>query len=70
MLKIFIIALIFLLAKFKFKAFADEHDWQSEAKHPSMSDGMQYHIRCKKGDINKYVLLPGDPARTDIIAQD
>ena len=70
MLKIFIIALIFLLAKFKFKAFADEHDWQSEAKHPSMSDGMQYHIRCKKGDINKYVLLPGDPARTDIIAKD
>ncbi|MEA4820774.1 MAG: nucleoside phosphorylase [Erysipelotrichales bacterium] len=31
--------------------------------------GQQYHICCKKGDIGRFVLLPGDPFRTDIIAQ-
>jgi len=30
--------------------------------------GMMYHIHCKKGDVGRYVLLPGDPFRTDIIA--
>lgn len=29
---------------------------------------MQYHIRCKPGDVGKYVLLPGDPARVERIA--
>jgi len=32
-------------------------------------NGEQYHIHCKKGQIGKYVLLPGDPFRTDIIAK-
>jgi len=32
-------------------------------------DGRQYHIHCKKGEIGKDVLLPGDPFRTDIIAK-
>ena len=27
-----------------------------------------YHVHLKKGDIGKYVLLPGDPFRTDLIA--
>ncbi|MBT9776749.1 uridine phosphorylase [Clostridium sp. MCC353] len=31
-------------------------------------DGKMYHIRCKKGDVGRYVLLPGDPFRTDLIA--
>jgi len=31
--------------------------------------GQQYHIACKKGDVGRYVLLPGDPFRTDIIAK-
>ncbi len=30
---------------------------------------LHYHICCKKGDVGRYVLLPGDPFRTDIIAQ-
>lgn len=30
--------------------------------------GQQYHICCTKGDVGRYVLLPGDPFRTDIIA--
>lgn len=31
-------------------------------------DGLQYHIRIKKGDVGRYVFLPGDPFRTDLIA--
>ena len=33
-----------------------------------MAEGLQYHIKCKKGDIARYVLLPGDPARVKVIA--
>ena len=29
----------------------------------------QYHIHLKPGDIGKYVLLPGDPARSDRVAR-
>jgi uridine phosphorylase len=29
---------------------------------------MEPHIKCKKGDIAKYVLIPGDPARVKNIA--
>lgn len=32
-------------------------------------EGRQYHICCKKGEVGKYVLLPGDPFRTDMIAK-
>jgi len=28
-----------------------------------------YHIHCSKGDVGEYVILPGDPGRTDLIAQ-
>ena len=28
-----------------------------------------YHIQCRKGEVGEYVLLPGDPFRTDKIAQ-
>ncbi|MBQ9527386.1 MAG: uridine phosphorylase [Fretibacterium sp.] len=47
-----------------------QHGWQSAAEHPVMQDGLQYHIRCKRGDVNRYVLLPGDPDRTDVIARE
>ncbi|TLN02916.1 nucleoside phosphorylase, partial [bacterium] len=30
---------------------------------------MQYHIRCKPGDVGKYVFLPGDPDRVPKIGQ-
>ncbi len=33
------------------------------------SKGKQYHIKCEKGDIGRYVILPGDPFRTDLIAK-
>ena len=29
---------------------------------------LQFHIRCKKGDVGRYVLLPGDPGRSEKIA--
>ncbi len=28
----------------------------------------QYHIKCGPGDIGRYVLLPGDPSRCEVIA--
>ncbi|MDR2841763.1 MAG: nucleoside phosphorylase, partial [Spirochaetaceae bacterium] len=40
-----------------------------QSKNVLTADGKQYHIRCKEGDVGRYVLLPGDPFRTDIIAQ-
>ena len=27
-------------------------------------DGLQYHIRCKAGDVGRYVLMPGDPVES------
>ena len=29
---------------------------------------MQYHIHCRKGDVGRYVFLPGDPGRCESIA--
>lgn len=31
--------------------------------------GIQYHLRIKKGDVGRYVILPGDPKRVPLIAQ-
>ena len=30
--------------------------------------GTQFHIRCNKGDVGRYVFLPGDPGRCESIA--
>lgn len=30
--------------------------------------GMQFHIRCQKGDVGRYCFLPGDPGRCEAIA--
>jgi uridine phosphorylase len=30
---------------------------------------LQYHIRCKRGDVGEAVLLPGDPGRSEVIAR-
>ena len=29
---------------------------------------LMHHIKCKVGDIGKYVILPGDPGRVEKIA--
>ena len=42
-------------------------NWKSNADSPEM-DGVQYHIQCRQGDVAPYVLLPGDPGRTDLIS--
>ena len=44
--------------------------WKSGAERPETEGGMQYHIRCGRGDVERYVLLPGDPERVDVIAKD
>jgi len=31
-------------------------------------EGLLYHLHLKKGDVGRYVFLPGDPFRTDLIA--
>ncbi len=38
------------------------------ADQPETNEGEQYHIGLKPGDIPPYVLLPGDPKRTDLIS--
>ena len=32
------------------------------------TDGLQYHIGLKEGDVGEYVILPGDPKRCEKIA--
>lgn len=39
------------------------------ASRPEDSEGRQYHIQAKRGDVSKYVLLPGDPERIPLIAR-
>lgn len=33
-----------------------------------MFEDLEFHIRCKKGDVGRYILLPGDPGRVEKIA--
>jgi uridine phosphorylase len=37
--------------------------------HQAAPCGTQYHIACRKGDLAKYLLMPGDPDRVPKIAQ-
>ena len=32
-------------------------------------NGQQYHVELSKGDVGRYVILPGDPGRVEAIAQ-
>ncbi len=38
------------------------------AKKPENKEGKQYHINLSYGEVSKYVLLPGDPDRVELIA--
>ena len=40
-----------------------------QSKEVINDKGQQYHICCRKEGIGRYVLLPGDPFRTDMIAR-
>ncbi|MGI6017752.1 MAG: uridine phosphorylase [Marvinbryantia sp.] len=35
----------------------------------SGEEGLQYHVRLRKGDVGRYVILPGDPKRCEKIAK-
>ena len=35
---------------------------------PETLEGKQYHIQVAPGEVSRYVLLPGDPARADLIS--
>ncbi|MGB9683408.1 MAG: nucleoside phosphorylase [Candidatus Bathyarchaeales archaeon] len=37
--------------------------------HPTKTNGKQYHIACKKGDLAEYLLVPGDPDRVPKIVK-
>jgi uridine phosphorylase len=39
------------------------------AIQPESSQGIQYHISAKKGEVGRYVFLPGDPDRVPKIAK-
>ena len=40
-----------------------------QSKEVLNDKGQQYHIQCGPGDVGRYVILPGDPFRTDLIAK-
>ncbi len=40
-----------------------------KADDPSTMEGRQYHIQCKKGDLAKYLLIPGNPERIPKIVE-
>jgi uridine phosphorylase len=42
---------------------------QYSAKRVELGEGLQYHLMIKKGDVSRYVLLPGDPERDPLIAK-
>jgi uridine phosphorylase len=42
-------------------------EWSS-AERPADEEGRQYHIRCRRGEVARFCLLPGDPKRVPQIA--
>lgn len=39
------------------------------AKRVELGEGLQYHLMIRRGDVSRYVLLPGDPERVPLIAK-
>lgn len=35
----------------------------------SGEEGLQYHLQIRKGDVGRYVIMPGDPKRCEKIAK-
>lgn len=40
-----------------------------EMQNYSGEEGLQYHLQIRKGDVGRYVILPGDPKRCEKIAR-
>ncbi|MDR3304951.1 MAG: nucleoside phosphorylase [Clostridiales Family XIII bacterium] len=45
-------------------------DWNNRASAPTDDSGRVYHLRLALGDVPPYVILPGAPERTLLIAKD
>ncbi len=43
---------------------------ENKASRPQADNDGVYHLRLRKGDVPEYVLLPGAPERTDVIARE
>ena len=43
---------------------------EEECEMKYTENGIQYHLQIKKGDVGRYVILPGDPKRCEKIAAD
>ena len=42
--------------------------WRADsAERPVMEGELQYHIRCGRGDVNRYVLLPSAKDRKSVV---
>ena len=41
---------------------------KKDSEAPKDDEGRELHLRLKKGDLNKNLLMPGDPKRSEIIA--
>ncbi|MGL4389064.1 MAG: uridine phosphorylase, partial [Brevinema sp.] len=41
---------------------------QAKFSNQEQDQDRAFHLKTKKGDINPYVLLPGDPKRCSVIA--
>ena len=37
--------------------------------HAAFNGEYKYHVKLKQGDVGRYVLLPGDPGRCEVIAR-
>jgi uridine phosphorylase len=47
----------------------ENEQFVNKASAPRDAEGGTVHLRLKKGDVPPYAILPGDPARTNIIAK-
>ena len=45
------------------------HERFKSAEQPRNTEGTQYHIQCKRGELAKYLLIPGDPERVHKISR-
>jgi len=41
----------------------------NDSKNIYSDDNLQYHVRLKPGDVGEYVIVPGDPKRSEKIAK-
>ena len=48
---------------------SENNNWNSQAERPELEGRLQYHIRCRPGDVAETVLLPGDPLRAKFLAE-